>query len=241
MSTMSVALRRPREDQIRGILHNSLNWVVSDAESAVSEAHKYQTVEQWRRSLQGRVSAVAFGAGVIPGLNVGGILLELPYLFHLMGRGAIGTGELAGAEIEAEADLAAIFGLWSGAINESALVAAQGSIVVVDSLAYPVFGAKVLAVGLNLGAHVLGAGVGGVAGTAIANSLPAGIVEPALAKISVKVSAKVTAKVGAKAVAGFVPLFGAAVNIGISLYILNEFLDAAERYYEHKIKDSGTR
>jgi hypothetical protein len=241
MSAMSLALRRNREDQVKELLHTSLSWVVSDAESAVAEVHKFKTVEQWRTNLGTRISAAAFVAGVLPGMNVGGILLELPYLFHLMGRGAIGTGELAGAEIDAEADLVAIFGLWSGAIHESALVAAEGTVVVVNSVAYPVFGAKVLALGLDFGAHAVAASAGGMAGATMANAaFPLGaLIEPALTKISAKISAKVTAKVGAKAIIGFVPIFGAAVNIGISLYILDEFLNAAEQYYQHKIKDGG--
>lgn len=243
MNVMSVALHRNREDQVRELLRTSLSWVVSDAESAVAEVRTFQTVRQWRRNLEARISAAAFAAGIIPGMNVGGILLELPYLFHLMGRGAIGTGKLAGSRIEAEADLVAIFGLWSGAINESALVAAEGTVVVVNSVAYPVFGAKVLALGLDFGAHAIAASVGGVAGATMANAaFPLGImIEPALTKISAKISAKVTAKVGAKAVICFVPLFGAVVNIGISLYILDEFLDAAEQYYQHKIKDDVMR
>jgi hypothetical protein len=242
MSTMSLALYRKKEDRVREILQNSLSWVVSDAETAVAEVHKYQTVGQWRTSLNTRISMVAFGAGVIPGLSAGGLILELPYLFHLMGTGAIGIGELAGAKIEAEPDLMAIFGLWSGAVNEGALAAAEGGVVVANTIAYPAFGAKVLALGLELGTKAVASSIGGMAGATVANaSLPLGpMIEPTLAKVSAKVSVKVSAKVGAKAVLGFVPVFGAAVNIGISLYILDEFLNAAEKYYQHKIKDAAS-
>ncbi len=68
--------------------------------------------------------------------------LELPCLFRLLGRGAIGTRELMGARVEAEADLVAIFALWSRAIDESALAAAEGGVVLVSSIAYPAFGSR---------------------------------------------------------------------------------------------------
>jgi len=77
--------------------------------------------------------------------------LELPYLVRLMGRGAIGIGELMGATIEPEADFPAILAHWSGAISRSALVAAAGGVVVVDGIPYPAFSAKVLALGFKLG------------------------------------------------------------------------------------------
>ena len=59
-------------------------------------------------------------------------------------------------------------------------------------------------------------------------------------KILAKISVKISAKFGAKALAGFVPFLGAAVSIGISLYILDEFLTSAKLYYEHKVKDTDS-
>jgi len=242
MSAVSLTLGGNKENQVREILRASLDWVVSDAESAAEEARGYQTVQKWRADLNGRISMAAFGAAVIPGLHGGGIVLELPYLFRLMGRGAIGIGELTGAEIEAEADLLAIFALWSGAIDKSALVAAEGGVVIVNSVACPAFGAKVLALGFHIGAKAIAANVGGVAGMAIGYS--AGqigtMLHPIFGKVLAKISAKISAKFGAKVLAGFVPVFGAAVNVAISLYILDELLTSAELYYEHKVRDAGT-
>jgi hypothetical protein len=60
-----------------------------------------------------------------------------------------------------------------------------------------------------------------------------------LAKIGAKISAKIGAKAYAKLVTGFVPLLGACVSTGISLYILSEFLTSAKIYYEYEIKDNG--
>lgn len=241
MSTLSLALHRNTEDQIREILRTCLDWMASNAQGAASDVHKYQTVEQWRKNLETRVGAAAFGAAIIPGLHGFGMLAELPYLFHVMGYGAIGTGELAGATIEPEADLLAVLGLWSGAIDKEALVAAGSAVVAANTVAYPVFGAKVLILGLDIGVHVAATGIGGVAGASMTSAagLAAELFEPALTKISAKVTAKVTAKVGTKAVAGFMPFFGAVINSGISLYVLSEFLDAATDYYEHKVQVGG--
>ncbi len=166
----------------------------------------------------------------------------MPYLFRLMGRGAIGTGELVGAKIDAEADLTAIFALWSGAINKSVLAAAAGGVVIVDSIAYAAFGAKVLALGFKLGVKAAAADIGGVAGAAIsAGAGPVGsMLQPIFGHVLGKISARSrprSSQIGAKALVGFVPLFGAAVSIGISLYILDEFLTSAKLYYQQKLKD----
>jgi hypothetical protein len=248
MSTLSLALRHDRaeflrgtEDRIGEILRSSVDWAVSDVESAAAEVHEYQTVEQWRRHLETRISVAALGTAAIPGMHGLGMLAELPYLFHLISYGAIGTGELAGAKTEAKADLLAIFALWSGAIDKGALATAAGAYVDVNIAAYSPFGAKVLALGLDMGVHAVAASVGGPAAVAMVNGggVAGDVLQPMLAKISAKVSAKITAKVGAKALAGFVPLVGAVVSVGISLYILDEFLNEAKRYYEDKITAGG--
>jgi hypothetical protein len=48
--------------------------MVSNAETTVSEVPRYQAVEQWRKNLPARVGAAAFG-----------MLVELPYLFRVIG------------------------------------------------------------------------------------------------------------------------------------------------------------
>jgi hypothetical protein len=250
MNAASWALGPAREDQVTEIFRAAVNWVTGDADAAAAEARKCKTVQQWDKHLQARISAAAFSSALIPGLHAAGIIAELPYLFRLMGRGAIGTGELAGATIEADADLPAIFALWSGAVSKTALASAAGGVVIVDSVAYPQFGAKVLALGFKIGVKTAAAhaGIGGIAGAAIGYGAgTAGtMLQPAfrklLAKISAKISAKVTAKIGApasaKALAGLVPLVGAGVSTAISLHILNEFLASAKIYYEHKVNDA---
>jgi hypothetical protein len=242
MSAASLALGPKKQDVATEIFHDALKWATSNAETAAAEARQYKTVQQWHGNLRARISVAAGGTSVIPGLHGGGIVLELPYLFHLMASGAIGTGELMGAKIEAEDDLLAIFALWSGAINKSALAAAPGGVVIVNSVAYPTFGAKVLALGFKIGVKAAAANVGGVAGLALKTSaIPVGhMLQPVFVKILAKISVKISAKFGAKALAGFVPFLGAAVSIGISLYILDEFLTSAKLYYEHKVKDTDS-
>jgi hypothetical protein len=242
MSAASLAFGLKKENLAAEIFHDALKWAISNAETAAAEARKYKTVQQWHGNLLARISVAAGGTSVIPGLHGGGIVFELPYLFHLMACGAIGTGELAGAKIEAEEDLLAIFALWSGAINKSALAAAPGGVVIVNSIAYPAFGSKVLALGFKIGVKAAAANIGGVTGLAIKTSaIPAShMLQPVIAKILGKISAKITAKFGTKALAGFVPLLGTAVSIGISLYILDEFLTSASLYYKHKVKDANS-
>jgi hypothetical protein len=231
------------------IFLSALDLLTGDEESAKAEARTYQTVQQWRENLQLRTGVTAAGASLIPGLHGCGIVLELPYLLRLMGRGAIGTGELMGAKIETEADLPAIFALWSGAINKRVLGAALGGVVIVEGVAHPMFGAKVLALGfkLGVGAAATHAGLGGAVGAGIGQGAGAlgqmleSILGKVLTKISLKVSAKISTHASAKAVVGCAPLLGAGVSAAISVYILTEFLTSARIYYEHKIRDVGTR
>ena len=234
MNAASWAFGPGHEEQATGIFLAALKLMIGDAESAMAEARSYKTVQQWREQLQLRAGGTAFGTSLIPGLHGGGIVFELPYLFRLMGRGAIGTGELLHAEIEPEADLLAIFALWGGAINTTALAAAVGSVVIVDGIAYPAFGAKALALGFKIGvkAATAHAGVSAAAGAAIGHATGpvSNMLQPIFGKVFAKIGAKISAKIGAhayaKAVAGFVPFFGACVSTGISLYILNEFLSS---------------
>ena len=241
MNTASWVFGPGREEQAKEIFLTAIRLAAGDAESAKAEAREYKTLEQWRRQLRRRVGVAAGGTALIPGLHGGGIALEIPYLFRLMGRGAIGTGGLMGAEIEPEADLLAIFALWSGAINEAALLAAVGGVVVVDSVVYPAFGAKALAIGLKLtaGTVIAHAGIGGVGGMAMgkATGVVTHMLQPVFGHFLAAISAKISAKIGAKIVAGTVPLLGAGVGAAISVYILTEFLTAARTYYGYKLRD----
>lgn len=244
---VSWAFGAGHQDKTTEVFLTALSVLVGDAESAAAEARKYETVQRWREELQRRTGGAALGMSLIPGLHGGGLVVELPYLFRLMGRGAIGTGELMGAAIEPDTDLLAIFALWSGAISKTALVSAIGGVVIVDGVAYPAFGAKALAVGFNIGVKVAAshAGVSAAAGVAIGPAAGAAshMLQPLFGKVLAKIGAKISAKIGAKATAklvtGFVPLLGACVSTGISLYILSEFLTSAKIYYEHKIRDNG--
>jgi hypothetical protein len=246
MSTASLALGHKTDNRVIEILHDSVSKVINETESAAVEARHYQTAERWRKQLLTRISWTAAGAEFIPGVHGLGILAELPYLFYLMGRGAIGTGELVGAEIDAEDDLRAIFALWSDAIPKSTLTAAQGGAVVVNynggaviinSLAHPAYGAKVLALGLEIGTKAAALDAGGAVGTIAGKG--AGPVSHMLRPVFQKILVKISAKVSAKFVAGFVPFLGAAVSLSISRHVLNEFLASAKLYYEHKVKDAG--
>ena len=244
MTLATAAQGKHKNDRAAEIFRAAVHGTVRHADKAAADALKYRTVRRWRRHLQRRVSAAAVGTSLLPKLHGTGILIEMPYLFRLMGRGAIGTGALAGAKVDAETDLPAIFAVWSGAISTSALVAAEGGVVVVNSIAYPAFGAKVLALGFKLGVKAAAANVvGGVAGQAIgAAAGPVGsLVQPLFGKIAAKISAKLAAKIGAKTVSDLVPLFGTTVSLGISLYILTEFLTEASRYYQHKLNDARAR
>lgn len=254
MSAASMALGHKADSRLKeilhdltGSLHDTISQVISETDSAAAEACGYQTIEAWRKQLLTRISLAAGSAEFIPGVHGLGILAELPYLFYLMGRGAVGTGALLGAEIDAEDDLRAIFALWSGAIPKSTLAAAQGSAVVVNynggaviinSLAHPAYGAKVLALGFKIGTKAAALDAGGAAGTIAGKG--AGLVSHALQPVFKKVLVKVSAKVSAKLVAGSVPFLGAAVSVAISRHILNEFLASAKLYYEHKVKDTPT-
>jgi hypothetical protein len=252
MSTPSLALGHETDNRVTeilhdviGNLHDSISQVISETESAAAEARDYQTVERWRNRLLTRISWTAAGAEFIPGVHGLGILAELPYLFYLMGRGAIGTGALLGAEIDAEDDLRAIFALWSGAIPKSTLTAAQGGAVIVNynggavivsSLAHPAYGAKVLALGFEIGTKAAALDAGGAGGMIVGKG--AGPLSHTLQPVFQKILVKISAKVSAKFVAGFVPFLGATVSLIISRHVLNEFLASANLYYGHKVKDA---
>jgi hypothetical protein len=254
MSTATLALGQKTDNRateiLRGVtenLHDSVSRVINETDSVAAEARGYQTVERWHQQLQTRISVMAASTEFIPGMHGLGILAELPYLFYLMGRGAIGTGVLMGAGIDAEDDLRAIFALWSGAIHKRTLTAAQGGAVVVNynggaviisSLAHPAYGAKVLALGFEIGTKAAALDAGGAAGTIVGNG--AGPVSHLLQPIFRKVLVKISAKVSAKLVAGIVPFLGAAASVAISRHVLKKFFASAELYYQNKIKDART-
>jgi len=250
MSTATPALGRV-ENGMAHIVQDALSWAAGDVDSAVAEARRCKTIRQWHKQLQRRIGGTAFGTSLIPGLHGFGIGLELPCLFTLMARGAIGTGALLGAAIDAETDLLAIFGLWSGAIHKNTLAAAQGGAVFVNyeggaiitsSLAHPAYGAKVLALGLKLGVQAVSADLGGVAGKVAGSSAgPVSVMmQPAIRTLLAKISAKASGQIGAKVAAGFAPVLGAAISGGISYHVLAKFFAAAKSYYEHKIVDTST-
>jgi hypothetical protein len=239
MSAASLAQNHINEQLVMDAIQSSLTWATGNAATAKAEARRYKTAERWSGHLRNRISGAAFGAAIIPGLNGFGLALELPYLLRLMGRGAIGTGELIGATIDPEADFPAILAHWSGAIDQNVLAAAAGGVVIVDGIAYHAFGAKVLALGFKIGVKAAAAEVGGVTGMAInASAGPVShMLQPIFGKVLGTLSAKVSALIGAKAFAGLVPLVGAGVGVAISRHILGDFLASARLYYKSKLAD----
>lgn len=113
--------------------------------------------------------------------------------------------------------------------------------MVLNSLAHPAYGAKVLALGFEIGTKAAASDAGGAVGMIAGKSAEpvSHMLQPIFRKVLVKISAKVSAKL----VAGFVPFLGAAVSLIISPHVLSECLASAKLYYEHKVKDTaaGTR
>lgn len=239
MDAASWAFGPGKEEQAREAFLAVLRLAVGDAESARAEAREFGSLDKWRERLQLRISAAAGGTSLIPYLHGGGIALEIPYLLRLMARGAIGTGELLNAKIEPEEDLLAIFALWSGAINKAAVIGAVGGVVVINGIAYPQFGAKVLALAFNLGfkSAAARAGLEGAVGAAAGIALSF-VLQPVFGHVAAAISAKISSKIGAKLLAGMVPFIGACVGIGISYYVLTELLNAARTYYQLKASDA---
>lgn len=100
MNAASWAFGPGHDHEATEIFLAALNLMIGDEESAKAEAHGYRTVRRSHEQLQVCTCTAAFGTSLILGLHGGGIVFELPYLLRLMGRGAIGTGQLMNAEIK---------------------------------------------------------------------------------------------------------------------------------------------
>ncbi len=187
---------------------------VLSSEDLITVAKRY-TVEQWRTKTIAKVSAVGFLTGLPGGLS-GGILaaLDLAYLFAAAGRGCYGLGHILGQEVDREKDLRLILACWCGSATAVSAVSAGkvGIKLFGKAAAGP---AAAFAVKVAAKASFKGGG-------------------KIMAKILPQIAAKMAGQAAGKGFAMFVPLLGGAVSAGISYWVAESLMTAAEQYYRNQ-------
>ena len=205
-------------------------WVVDafsgltpDINGIYSGAKSYH-LSDWRVKQQSLVTGSGALAVAVPGLHLVGMAADVAFLMNRMSVCCYGIGAILGSDngagnILEEEDFAVILARWSG--DESLSNAAIGKISA--DLAGKI-GSKALT-------KVLAKEMAKSAGILIGKKLAG--------KAGVKIGAKFGAKLGSKALAGFVPLLGAAVGGGINLWFITSIADAAEDWYRLKVSIGG--
>jgi hypothetical protein len=184
------------------------------SESLESVVRKY-TVARWRTATITKVAAVGFLTGLPGGLS-GGILaaMDLAYLFAAAGRGCYGIGYILGKPVNREKDLKLILACWCGS-------ATAVSAVTAGKVGLKVFGkaaagpAAAFAVKVAAKASFKGGG-------------------KIMAKVVPQMAAKLAGQAAGKGFATVVPVLGGAVSAGISYWVAESLMTAAEQYYRHE-------
>jgi len=170
---------------------------------------------EWRTNTTAKVSAVGFLTGLPGGLS-GGILaaLDLAYLFAAAGRGCYGLGHILNQEVDREKDLRLILACWCGSAKAvSAVTAGKTGIKVFGKAA----AGPAVAFAVKVAAKASFKGGGKI-----------------LAKVLPQIAAKMAGQAAGKGFAMFVPLLGGAVSAGISYWVAESLMTAAEQYYRHE-------
>ncbi len=188
-----------------------VNGIYADAQA--------QALRDWRIKQQAMVTGSGALAIAVPGVHLVGMAADVAFLMNRMavccyGIGAIiGTNSGLGNMLEEE-DFAIILGRWSG--DES----------VSDEAIRKTHSEMVGELGAPVSSKVLAREMGKKAGILIGKKLSS--------KAGAKIGAKFGAKMGSKALAGFIPVLGAAAGGGINLWFITSIANAAQGWYNLK-------
>ncbi len=184
------------------------------ADDLAVTARRY-TLGRWRWAAVAKVCAVGFLTG-LPGGLLGGVMvpLDVAYLFAAAGRGCYGIGYILGREVDRHKDLELILACWCGAATAVPAVAA-------GKVAVKVFGKAALPTAVALGTKIIAKSALKVGGNFLGKLIP-------------QVAAKLAAQLAGKAGAALTPVLGGAVSCGVSYWVADSLMRAAEGYYRNE-------
>lgn len=187
--------------------------------AAIYGAAKRESVQSVRTHQGSLAAASGAAAFAVPFLHVSAALADLVVLMNRMAVASYAIGSVKGVEagrgnILEDHDFERVLGIWSGHLDPDSMTAEPEPKEARTHLDEA--GAKLLG---QVGLKTVGLSVGRRIGT----------------QLAWRVGSKIGAQVGGKALAGFVPLLGAAVGAGVNYTLINGLCDAAERYYDWKL------
>lgn len=197
--------------------------------SDIYEGTHKTDLSDWKTKQNAMVTGSGAAAVAIPGVHLAGIAADVAFVLNRMGTASYGIGAIKGyghfgENILEEEDFSLILAYWAN--DEDVMQAMAGK------------GAADLStkVGAKLGGKVLGKNAAKILTKTMVSSsmhLAAGKLG---AKIAAKPAAKFASKFVAKGIGGFIPVLGAVVGGGVNLWLLNGIQDAAEAFYDDKIR-----
>lgn len=171
--------------------------------------------------------AKATGSGaaatVVPGAHLAAAAADIAFIMNRMAVAAYGIGAIKGRQagfgnILEDEDFALILAYW---VDDAEVVHAMSGKVAAD------FSSKVTSkVAVKMVSKTLAKTTGALIGKKLGG------------KLGAKVGAKFGAKIAGKLAGGFIPLLGAVVGGGINLYFIASICDAAERFYDDKLRNA---
>lgn len=231
-------------------------------EFAVRDAKNIGNVDDWIAWQKAQATAAGVGLTLIPGAHVATLTADIAFVLHKMAVAAWGVGAIMGCEVDGDADIQAILGIWSGAITEDALRAAsEAAQVGLVAGGLGLFGYWVVAthqvtkfVGMGAGylAQELSREIGLGAIAPLADKVGDATVQYAVQKISLKLAGKLNAKVATKvaakfaakmagAITGFLPLVGPTIAGVVNWKFVSSISNAAKLYYHYKLQASAKK
>lgn len=189
-----------------------------DLAGIYADAHA-QSLSDWRVKQQAMVTASGAAAIAIPGMHLVGMAADVAFLMNRMAVCCYGIGAIVAhgkglGQILEEEDFAIILGRWSGDENLS------------DSAITLIHANLMAELGSKAASQALARGVGLRAGILVGKKLTS--------KIGAKIGAKFAGKMGSKALAGFIPVLGAAAGGGINLWFITSIAKEAQKWFELK-------
>ncbi len=183
-----------------------------------ADAHAVPLTD-WRRKQQAMVTASGAASIAVPVMHLVGMAADVAFLMNRMAVCCYGIGAIVAhgkglGQILEDEDFAIILGRWSGDENLS-----DAAITLIHADLMAELGGKAAS-------RALARGVGLRAGILIGKKLTS--------KIGAKIGAKFASKMGSKAMAGFIPVLGAAVGGGINLWFITSIAKEAQKWFELK-------
>lgn len=204
-------------------------YLGGNPERAIQEAKAFDNVKGWVTRQRNLASWMGAMAMLVPFLHAPAMIIDTLYLFRKMTYVCWGVAAIRGCQPSGTADFKIILAHWSGAIGDEMLDAAIiestnefNESTLISSIADQVFILLISRYGWR-GTRSM------VVPPVIKGS--GKVASKLTAKITLKYFAKVGVKLVASIMAGFLPLIGVVVAVGLNRYFVDSIAKSADRYY----------